>query len=60
MEDLDRNVTTVLSVLGQVDGGHSPAPDLPLQVIAIAEGGLQAVLEAGHGMKILGGHDQGY
>ena len=43
-QHLDRDLTVVLEVPGQVDGGHPAATELVLEAVAVAEGGLQGGL----------------
>ncbi len=52
MENLDGDRTAVLQVPGQIDGRHAAAADLPLQVIPVAERGLQAILHREHGSGV--------
>ena len=44
LQDLHRHLAVVLQVLGQIDRSHPPATDLPLDLIAVSECGLQAFL----------------
>jgi hypothetical protein len=37
-EDLDGNVAVMLQVLGEIDGGHTAAPDLPFDLITVGKG----------------------
>ena len=41
VEDLEGNRTVVLQVAGEEDRGHPPAPELPLEHIAILQRGRQ-------------------
>ena len=41
VEDLDRHLTIVLEIVGEVDGGHAALAELALEHIAIGEGLLQ-------------------
>ncbi len=43
LQDLEGHLAIVLQVLGQVDGGHAALPQLPLDPVAVGQGGLQAV-----------------
>ena len=43
LQDLERHLAVVLEVLGQVDGGHAPLAQLPLDAVAVGEGGDQSV-----------------
>ena len=47
-EDLDRHLTVVLEVLGQVDRGHAATTDLALDLVAVGQGGAETV-DIGHG-----------
>ncbi len=38
MEHLEGDPAPVAEVLGEVDGGHSPAPEFTLEAVAISEG----------------------
>jgi hypothetical protein len=40
-QELDGNQSAVLEVVGEVDGGHSTAAQLPLETVAVDEGGLE-------------------
>ena len=40
-QKLDGNEPAVLEVLGEVDRGHPPAAQLPLEAVAVAEGCLK-------------------
>ena len=42
-EDLYGDLALVLHVLGEVDRGHAPSTDFPLDGVAVDEGGLEAV-----------------
>ena len=57
MENLDRNRSTVLQILGQVHRRHAATTDLPLQVVAVAERGLEAILKIGHEVRGPGSRD---
>jgi hypothetical protein len=35
MENLDRDRTAVLQVLGEIHGGHAPAAELALEMVGI-------------------------
>ena len=48
MQHLERHRTVVLEIVGQVDRRHPAATDLPLQIIAVAQGGLQAIQDIDH------------
>jgi len=37
-QDLDRDLTIVLEVVGQVDCGHAALSQLPLEAVAVGEG----------------------
>jgi hypothetical protein len=38
VQDLERDVTLALEVLGEVDSGHSPSAELALDHMAVAQG----------------------
>jgi hypothetical protein len=42
-EDLDGDLPVVLAILGQIDRRHATAPQLPLDAVAVGQGGLEAV-----------------
>src|SRR5439155_1473689 len=42
-EHFDRHVPIVLPVVGEVDVGHAPGADLPIELIAVRERGPQAI-----------------
>ena len=48
LQDLERHLAVVLEVLGQVHGGHAALAELPLDQIAISEGGDEAGERFGH------------
>ena len=48
LQDLERHLALVLEVLGQVDGGHAALAELPLDPVAVGEGGGEAVECAAH------------
>ena len=50
-KDLDRHLAIVLEVVGQVDGGHPPLPQLPLEPVAVGEGGLEALRNGRHRVR---------
>jgi hypothetical protein len=43
MEDLQRHVSVVLEVLGQVDRGHATGTELALDAVAVSQGRGQAL-----------------
>ena len=47
-QDLDGHLPIVLQVVGQVDGGHSAGPQLSHDVVAVGQGGDEAILEHCH------------
>jgi hypothetical protein len=47
-EHLQRHLTVVADVLCQVDGGHATRTDLPVEPVAIDEGGLKTAEQFGH------------
>ena len=47
-QDLERHLAVVLQVLGEVDGGHAALAELPLDAVALGEGGLQSGHRLGH------------
>jgi hypothetical protein len=49
LQHLDGHLALVLQILGQVDGGHPPRPELALDAVAGGEGRLQAGGQVGHG-----------
>ena len=53
-EHLERDLAVVLEVPGQVDRGHAASPELPLDPIAIAEHGGEAVRCGGHSALLIG------
>ena len=42
-KDLDRHLAVVLEVLGQIDRGHATGPELALDLVAVSQGGGQAL-----------------
>jgi hypothetical protein len=42
-EHLQRNATGVLEILGEIDGGHAPAPELMLEAVVIGQGVLETL-----------------
>ena len=44
-QDLDRDLAIVLQVLGHEDGSHATLSQLPLDVVAVREGGREAIVE---------------
>ena len=40
-QELDGNQPVVLKVAGEVDRGHPPSAQLPLEAVAVNEGGLK-------------------
>src|SRR5439155_16901325 len=49
LQYLDRDLTVVLEVLGEVNCGHPAAPELTLDRVAVGEGGLQTSEQIGQG-----------
>ena len=47
-QHLDRDLAIVLEVLGQIDGGHAALAELPLDAVAVGEGGGEAGPGVGH------------
>lgn len=47
-QDLERDAALELAVLGEVDHGHPPTPELALDLVAIGEGGLELSEQIGH------------
>ncbi len=43
LQDLDGHLALMLEVRGQIHGGHAALPQLPLDPVAVREGGGQAV-----------------
>ena len=52
-EDLDRDLAVVLQVLGEVDRGHAALADLPLDAVAVAEGGGERVRHDGGSLRVV-------
>jgi hypothetical protein len=48
LEDLERDLTLVLQVLGQIDGGHPALPELALDPVAVGDGGADSGLVHAH------------
>ena len=48
LEDLEGDLAIVLEILGQVHGGHAALAELPLDAVAIGEGGDEAGKRIGH------------
>jgi hypothetical protein len=48
-EDLDRDIAAVLPVVGAVDVGHAPVPDLTIEFITVRKRGPEAVDLIHHG-----------
>ena len=48
LEDLDGHLAVVLEVLGQVDRGHPALAQLPLDAVAVRQGGGQAIGSLAH------------
>ena len=46
---LERDPAVVAEVLGEVDGGHAAGADLPLEAVAVGQGGLEPAEQLGHG-----------
>jgi len=42
-EDLQRHRPVVLQVMGEIDGGHAAMAELPVEAVAVREGGTEAV-----------------
>ena len=42
LQDLERHLAVVLEVLGQVHRGHAPLAELPLDAVAVGQGGNEA------------------
>ena len=49
LQDLEGDLSFVLQVVGQVDGGHAAFAELALNGVAAREGGVQAGGGVGHG-----------
>ena len=41
LQDLDGDLAMVPEIVGEIDRGHSPAAQLPLNAVAVGEGGLE-------------------
>jgi hypothetical protein len=52
MEDLDRDRSAVLQVLGEIDGGHAAAAKLALELIPLADRGLEPILQIGRAVSV--------
>ncbi len=48
LEDLDGHLPVVLEIFGQVHGGHPALAQLPLDAVAVRQGGGQAIGNATH------------
>ena len=48
-QHLDRDLARVLQVLGEIDRGHAPLAQLPLEAVAVGERGGELGRDAGHG-----------
>ena len=55
-QHLDRDLTVVLEVPGQVDGRHAAAAELPIEGVAVGDRGLQAGGDVGQGERWRAGH----
>ncbi len=53
LEDLDRNLTAVLQVFGEVHRRHPTATQLTLDLVAVGEGSLEAIQDVGHAGLLL-------
>ena len=51
-EHLDRDLAGVPEVLGEVDGGHAPRPELALDAVAVGQGCGEAKEGVGHGPQV--------
>jgi hypothetical protein len=49
LEDLEGDLSTVLQVVGEVDGGHPAFAELALDAVAVDQGGGEAGGDVGHG-----------
>ena len=47
-EDFYRDLTVVLAVLGQVNGGHTTRTEFPIDGIAVGERGCEAIFGTSH------------
>ena len=54
MQNLHRNITVMLQVLRQVDGGHPTATEFPLDGVAVGQCASEAVQNFGHTATPLG------
>jgi hypothetical protein len=52
VKDLDRDGAPMFAVLGLIDGGHAPTPDLPLQLVTVLQRALQTLRKVRHGTSI--------
>jgi hypothetical protein len=48
VQDLQRDGAVVLEVVGEIDRRHAPAPELPLDAVAVGEGGNEVGPGVGH------------
>src|SRR5207253_11153217 len=53
-DHLDRDLAVMFAVACKVHGGHAAPPELPLEGVAIGQGGAQAVQRCDHSATILG------
>ena len=50
-QHLDDDLAAEPGLLGEEDAAHAAAAQLPQDAVGVAEGGLEALLEVGHGPK---------
>ena len=50
-QNLDDDLPAQPGLLGKEDAAHAAAAQLPEKAVGVAEGGLEALLEVGHGPK---------
>ena len=50
-QHLDDDLPAEPGLLGEEDAAHAAAAQLPEEAVGVAEGGLEALLEVGHGPK---------
>ncbi len=55
LQDLERDFTFVLEVIGQVDGGHAAFAEFRLDAVATFQGCVQAGYGIRHAQKMRGG-----
>ena len=51
-QELDRDLAGVLEVLGEIHRGHAALAQLPLEAVAVGEGGSEVRGDARHAIKM--------